>query len=264
MLFITPSLFAGLAIAILAGLLFGSFATLASYRLPHRAPIVMGRSECPHCHTPLGFRDLFPLFSWLATHGACRYCHAKISIRYPLIEAAQALLFALVYLELGWNAEALVVAGLSVCLLVMIVTDIEYGIIPDPIQWILLALGGIYHLVRGDVFAEPLAGLLAGGALGLLLRYGYHMLRRRHGLGLGDVKFLAVAGLWIGPYGLPPFLFASGMLGIFTALLWRFLGRGRIFPFGPALALALGCCVLYSHSILFWGDFVQMFMGWLF
>ncbi|MCC7259623.1 MAG: prepilin peptidase [Alphaproteobacteria bacterium] len=264
MLFITPPPLIGLAISMFVGLLFGSFVTLASHRLPHRAPIVMGRSECPRCHTPLGFRDLFPLFSWLATRGACRHCHAKISMRYPLIEAAQALLFALVYLELGWGAEALVVAGLSVCLLVMIVTDLEYGIIPDPIQWALLALGFAYHFVRGDAFAEPLAGLLAGGALGLLLRYGYHMLRHRHGLGLGDVKFLAVAGLWVGPYGLPLFLFASGMLGILTALLWRSLGRGRIFPFGPSLALALGCCVLYSHSILFRGDFVQMFMGVLF
>src|SRR5690348_11004379 len=91
-----PPLFSLLLTAI-AGLVFGSFATLVSYRLPREEPIVAGRSRCPICRMPLGPAALVPVFSWLLGGGKCRYCGAGISARYPLTELAQMALFLAVY-----------------------------------------------------------------------------------------------------------------------------------------------------------------------
>ena len=100
---------------------------------------------------------------------------------------------------------------------------------------------------------QVVGGLVAGLTLGLALHYGYRHLRKMEGLGFGDVKFLAVAGLWLGLQSIVPFLFFSGLLGVGTGMLWRLLGRGAVFPFGPALAVAMFLCVAYPELALhFW------------
>jgi prepilin signal peptidase PulO-like enzyme (type II secretory pathway) len=235
------------------GLAFGSFVTLASYRLPLEQDIVVKPSRCPKCETPLTFKDLWPVFSWVMSKGKCRHCGAPISARYPLIEIATAAVILLVYSTYGLSPLGIVLALMGVTLMVMIAADIEHYIIPDQVHYALLPLGIAWHWLLGTPARDVVEGLVLGAFTGLALHYGYRWLRKKEGLGFGDVKFLAVAGLWLTLKPFIPFLFFSGILGIITALIWRCLKRGVLFPFGPALAISLFLCVAYPRfPELFW------------
>lgn len=240
------------ALVALSGLVFGSFATLAAYRLPRDGPVVAGRSRCPSCQRKLGVSALFPLFSWLWQKGRCRYCKAKVSARYPAIEVAQALLFLAVYAAQGMSWASVVLMLLTVALLIMTAVDFEWYIIPDEIQIACLVLAVAYHWLVATPLANLCAGAGMGLALGFGLRFGYGWLRKKEGLGWGDVKFLFVSGLWLASLmDWAPFLFYAGLFGTLTALFWRALGLGERFPFGPALAASLLLTLLTPSSALF-------------
>lgn len=242
------------ALVALTGLIFGSFATLVSHRLVAGGAIAVARSRCPACGTALGARDLIPLLSWVLSRGKCRHCSAAIHWRYPLIELTTSALFLLVFWRAGLTPEAAVLAAFALCIIIMAAVDFEYFIIPDEMQVSMALLGLIFHLaVIETPVANVLAGLLAGLFLGLALQKGYKAARGRDGLGTGDVKFLTVAGIWLGAPGLVPLMLLSGLLGIVTALVWRVLGRGAYFPFGPALGFATFLLVLFPEAAqLFW------------
>lgn len=238
------------------GLIFGSFATLVSYRLIAGGAIVAARSRCPACRAALGVRDLFPVLSWLRSRGKCRHCHAAIHWRYPVIELTAAALFLLVFWRAGLTHEAAVLALFALCVLIMATVDFEHRIIPDEVQIAMTVLGLTFHLVLRETHpADVLAGGLLGLFAGVALQRGYKLVRGREGLGTGDVKFLAVAGIWLGAPGLPPLMLLSGLLGIFTALLWRLLRRGAVFPFGPALGIAALLLLLFPelHRLFYGG-----------
>ena len=235
------------------GLTFGSFVTLASYRLPRSEDIVIKPSRCPKCDTKLQFFDLWPVLSWVLTHGKCRHCHIPVSVRYPLTEIATASMFLLVYFCYGLTIHSALLALLWVALMVMIVVDLEHYIIPDQVHYVLLPFGLGYQLYSGTSFDDVLRGFLFGAGIGLALHYGYRHLRKKEGLGFGDVKFFAIAGIWLGFRPFIPFLFFSGIFGVITGLVWRALKKGPIFPFGPALAVALYACVAFPGiANLFW------------
>jgi leader peptidase (prepilin peptidase) / N-methyltransferase len=230
------------------GAVVGSFLTLASYRIPRNENIVTGRSRCPVCQNNLGVRDLIPLLSWLKYKAACRQCGTKISIRYPLIELATAVAFAIIYLQQGISPYAFILMGLAAGLILMIAVDLEHYIIPDSVHFWLAFLALAKLILVPGVWSDwitALAGTLVGLGIGLLMHYGYYALRKRHGLGLGDVKFFAVAGLWLGAIGLIPFFVLAGLLGIAHGMLWKKLGKGPMFPFGPSLAVSLFLCVVF-------------------
>lgn len=253
-------MFIEILFTLICGLVFGSFITCASYRLPRDEDVIFKASHCPRCKAKLGFKDLWPVVSWVLAKGECRHCGAHISVRYPVIELITAFLFLLLYAHYGLTAPGIILALMSVALLIMIIVDLEHYIIPDQIHWALLPLGILWHFVRGTPWVDVLAGFAIGLGIGLVLHYGYRFLRRKEGLGFGDVKFFAVAGLWLTPYPIVPFLFFSGVFGILTGLLWRLLGRGQQFPFGPALAVALFLGVAFPQIYnLFWnmGQFAR-------
>lgn len=238
---------------LLTGLSFGSFITLASYRLPREEDIVLKPSRCPNCDTTLKIPDLFPLFSWLRTHGSCRHCNVPIHWRYPLTELITALSFFMIYLQWGFTPECLILCLMATALLIMIVVDFEHYIIPDAVHLWLLPLGMVWHVWLGHSWEVPVYGFLLGAAIGLTLHHGFRWIRKKEGLGFGDVKFLAVAGLWLGLTPMVPFLFYSGILGVITGLGWRFIGHGAVFPFGPALALSLFICIVFPETVdFFW------------
>ncbi|MDE3060888.1 MAG: prepilin peptidase [Pseudomonadota bacterium] len=237
-----------LLFTLFCGLVFGSFITLASYRLPREEDIVVKPSRCPKCDTRLGFKDLWPVLSWATSGGKCRHCRTPVSIRYPLTELFTAALFLLIYARYGITMQGILLALMAVALIIMIIADIEEYIIPDEVHLALLPLGLGYHAILGTPPESVLWGFLFGMGLGLLLHHGYRWLRKKEGLGYGDVKFLAVAGLWLGVYGMVPFMFFSGIFGVIFGLIWRLLGNGKLFPFGPALAAALFLGVAFPES----------------
>lgn len=243
-----------------SGLIFGSFVTLASYRLPRDEPVIIGRSRCPSCGRHLGLAALFPVFSWLLQRGKCRYCKTSISARYPLIELTQAALFLAVYATHGIGLSSVWLLLLSVCLLIMVVVDFEWQIIPDEIQISLLVIGILYHLSSDAAWLDIGISTAIGAAIGLGLRFGYRWLRRKEGLGWGDVKFLPIAGLWLADsWHWPPFLFFAGAWGIVTAIIWRMTGQGERFPFGPALAASLLMTLLIPSTPWFYSLLAQQY-----
>lgn len=234
------------ALAGILGAAMGSFLTLVTYRLPLEQPIGLTRSHCPSCSTPLRAPDLLPIVSWLLSGGKCRYCKTRISPRYPLTEAACALGAALLIAHFGLTLESIALCGLWWSIVAIFLTDLEHYIILDEVQVAVGLFGLLYvyatHLSWMDAGISALSGL----AIGLALKYGFIWLRHKDGLGMGDVKFLFVAGIWLGePERFVPFLFFSGLLGIVSAIFWKALGQGERFPFGPALAVALFLCVLF-------------------
>ncbi len=236
-----------LIIVICAGLVFGSFITCASYRLPLELDVVKKPSYCPNCNTKLTVKDLFPVFSWLFSGGKCRHCAAKISFRYPLIELMNTALFLFLYIHYGITPQFFILAAMAVMLMIMIVADLEHFIIPDCVHVILLPLAIAFHYVNGTLSEDILWGFFTMLGIALLLYYGYSKLRGRAMLGFGDVKFFAVVGVWLDLSVLPAFLLLSGILGVLLGLVWRGLGKGPVFPFGPALAVSLFFCVTYPQ-----------------
>jgi len=237
----------GLPLFILFGLLFGSFATMASYRLPREEDIIVKPSHCPTCNHRLGLPDLLPVLSWAINCGKCRYCKTKISSRYPLTELLMGGLFAIIYLKLGVNLEAITMLGLAVCLVIMIVTDLEHRIIPDEIQIAILLIGIIYRYSLNSEIYQYFSGALFGLGFALALRYGYWYVRKREGLGMGDVKFFAVSGIFLGIKSFMPFLFFSGVMGVIFSFFWKKFSKEEEFPFGPALAVSMLLCLLFPE-----------------
>jgi len=239
----------GYALMALLGACIGSFISLISHRLPLDAPVVKTRSRCPACHHTLGARDLIPLVSWLCARGRCRYCKAPVSARYPLIELACALGAAALLYVFGATLVTAAYIGLWWAAVALIVTDLEHYLILDEVQITLALLALVHGYAAGGDWAAMAEAGAVGCAIGLGLKYGFLYFTEKDGLGLGDVKFLGVAGLWLADSAsFVPFLFLAGLLGIGSALLWRALGRGAIFPFGPSLMLSLLSCIYYPYS----------------
>lgn len=235
------------------GLAFGSFVTLASYRLPRDEDIVVKPSRCPACEAKLDFFDLWPVLSWICTGGRCRHCGSKVSVRYPLTELATGAMFLWLWTQYGLSADFFMLAALWVVLMIMIVVDLEHYLIPDSVHVLLLPLGLAYRLHGGALPQDIVGGFLLGAGIGLSLHHGYRVIRGKEGLGFGDVKFLAVAGMWLGMMPMVPFLFFSGIFGVVLGLVWRALGQGPIFPFGPALGLAMFLCIVSPKAAnFFW------------
>lgn len=253
-----PALLVPLAGAL--GLVFGSFLSALTWRLPRGDSVARGRSACPTCGHALTARDLVPVLSWLLARGRCRHCAAPVPARYPLIELTAAALLAVIAWRAGaldWPPAALAAAALlALVLLALAVVDLEHGLLPDvltlaaaaPALALRLILDGPQGLLLGGL------GALVGGGGAWLLRVAFRRFTGRDGLGLGDVKFLALAGLLLPPTGWPVYLFLAGCLGVGLGLVWRATGRGATFPFGPALILALLAVVL-------WPDLTSALLG---
>lgn len=236
-----------LVVLFVLGLCFGSFATMASYRLVVRKSL-LNRSFCPKCKHKLGVLDLFPVLSYIFQRGKCRYCKAHISMRYPLIELSTALLFVLVGYEYSYDLITIVLlCSFVVCMVIMTVTDLEHYIIPDEIQFAFAIIGIFYAYYYEYTLAQVLLMPLFMLIVALGLKHGCLLFLKKDGLGYGDVKFFAVAGLYLNVEMVSSFLLLSGLMGLVLALVWRVLGRGELFPFGPALALSLFLCQMYPE-----------------
>ncbi len=231
---------AGAVLFAVLGLVAGSFATAASHRLPREEPIALDRSRCPACGHVLSAIDLIPVVSWILARGRCRHCGAPISFRYPAIELATAALFVTAWsLAADDIVRAALLALTGLGQVVIVVADLEEGIIPDKVllAMVPLAIAWRWHVDGG--WLDAAAGTLLAGALMYGLRTAFKALRGIDALGLGDVKFVALAGFYVGLSGIAPFLLLGGAIGIGFGLAWRSTGRSDAFPFGPALCVAL-------------------------
>ncbi len=250
-------------IAALAGLLIGSFLNVCIYRLPRDLSVVTPRSFCPECNQTISWFDNIPVVSYLVLAGRCRRCGHRIPARYPIVELLTAVAFFCSVLYLGPTLAAVKFCLFGAILLALVFSDLEERILPDEFTLGGTALGVIlaaFVPMNGGIlrmiFSSPkhlrllsvgdalFAGALCAGALwgvGAI----YQKLRHREGLGLGDVKMVAMIGAFLGLQGALLTLIAGSLLGAIAGLcyIW-FTGKDAStyeLPFGAFLgAAALG------------------------
>ena len=240
-------------LAIPTGMILGSFATVVAHRVPRGESIVMGRSRCPSCGATIAAYDNVPVLSWLMLRGQCRRCGERISPRYPLTELAMAALFAATVLILGTDDLGQLALGLALCALLVTVTltDLERRVIPNPVL-LIGALVGAGIAAASDPASLPERALAAAGAGGFLFCVA---LAYPRGMGMGDVKLVAVMGLYLGRAVAPALLvgFAAGALvGLVLIARQGASARKRAIPFGPFLALGGIVGLWYGDAIVDW------------
>jgi leader peptidase (prepilin peptidase)/N-methyltransferase len=242
-------------IAALFGAVVGSFLNVVILRLPDPGQsIVFPASHCPQCRAPLHWYENIPLLSYIFLRGRCGHCQSAISVQYPLVELAMALLTAALVHRFQLSAATGGYFLFSAALLVIIFIDIRHQIIPDAISLPGIVLGFLCSLVGGTLsWQSSLVGLLVGGGVLYAVAFLYALLRKIDGMGGGDIKLLAMIGAWLGWQSLPFVIFASSTTGAIVGIIamrsQKKGGQTRI-PFGPFLSLAALVYMFYSDKIL--------------
>jgi leader peptidase (prepilin peptidase) / N-methyltransferase len=249
-----------IALTALLGLGLGSFATALAWREARNLSwwtLVKGkagestsaRSQCTSCSTTLGLFDLIPVFSWLFSRGKCRHCKQPVSVLYPITETGVLLACLGIYAAWGFTPAAFCIMAAIPFLAALTIVDSERMILPDRLMilcavpafvfiWLTSAANPGHTMIMHGAAAILYAGAiwLTGAVMSFLLK--------KEALGFGDVKFMAMAGLWIGPLWLPFYLIISGLAGVVWGTAWRVILKNNIFPFGPALIISLYACLL--------------------
>ncbi len=259
-----------LLIVIAAGLALGSFATAIIYRVPRNIPWAFGaskkgeptadRSVCPSCKSILSPLDLFPVFSWLFLRGKCRQCEVPIPARYPLTELGVVLACLGAYAVFGFNIQLVFIMAAVPFLAALLVIDLDHMILPNQLVFITGAIGLARllfvffqdHFTSASVefVAMHIAAAFFYAALSWFLGWFLTKMLKKDSLGFGDVKFFAVAGLWLGFSNIASFLILSGLLGIVFSVIWQKVKKEAVFPFGPALITSLYVVLLLQGSLL--------------
>jgi len=245
--------------AFMVGAIIGSFLNVVIYRVPRRLSLVSPGSACPSCGSAIRWYDNIPLLSWLALRAACRHCEARISIRYPLVEAAAATAAALTVSRYGLTLagfEAVVFVWISLALGLI---DLEHQILPDVMTYPCILFGLACSWFGGiTAFPDSLAGALAGALLPSLVIVVYRLWRGVEGMGWGDVKYLAAIGAVVGLRDCLWVLMIAAVLGAIVGVALIATGRGSrrtALPFGTFLALAV---IVWLYLPETWLEYVRL------
>ncbi len=239
------------------GLLTGSFLNVCIHRIPRHESIVHPPSKCPGCGAGIRAWDNIPVLSYIILGGKCRACKKSISFRYPLVEALNCLLYVLVYLRYGTGWHLPVFLAFVSSLIIITFIDLDFQIIPDVISlpWIVIGL-----IASATVLPDPFmraesigwANALIGAVVGFAL-FIFIVIASRGGMGMGDVKMMAMVGAVTGWKGVLLTTFAGSVTGaIAGAMIIMLKGGGRKtkVPFGPFLALGTLLSLMLGQEIL--------------
>jgi leader peptidase (prepilin peptidase)/N-methyltransferase len=238
------------------GTIVGSFLNVCIYRLPAHQSVVIPSSHCPFCKQPIAFYDNFPILSFIILRGKCRGCKASISYQYPLVEFLAGLLSLILIEKCGLSLNYAVYFIFSAALLAVTFIDLEHKIIPDSISLPGIIFGLLASLFLPDLtFLDSLIGTVAGGGSLLLVAGGYYLFTKNEGMGLGDVKLLAMMGAFLGWKSILFIIMVgslSGALVGITVMLLKNKDRKYAIPFGPFLSLGALSYLLYGQEIIYW------------
>lgn len=262
-------------VALTFGLLVGSFLNVVIHRLPLGISVVTPPSHCPHCDTQLKPWDNIPVLAYLWLRGRCRYCGAKISLRYPSVELMTGLIFALIAWQFGESAFTPLYCLFAAALISAGMIDYDHQIIPDSISIggsvVALAVVPFVHAHAGLPYADALIRSAVGAIVGAGLLWSVGFLHARvcvamgrsfehwpgegesiptpgesdywlwfPGMGLGDVKLLGMIGVVLGPIGVLDTILASSLAGLVLGTVQALAGGAIARPFGFAPAIAIG------------------------
>ncbi|MCX8027566.1 MAG: prepilin peptidase [Thermodesulfovibrionales bacterium] len=248
---------------VILGLVVGSFLNVCIYRLPRGMGIITPPSSCPHCASRIKPYDNIPLVSYIILGGKCRYCKGNISIRYPLVELSNAILYLLCYQTFGFGLYLPIIFAFVSSMIVITFIDLEFQIIPDVITLPGIIIGLIsaslifpdpFDKLHNTGFLNSIIGILGGGGFFLLVA-----IISRGGMGGGDIKMIAMVGAFLGYKGVLLTILFGSLIGSLVGIgLMIFKGKDRKtkVPFGPFLAL--GCLLT-----LFYGDkIMHLYLGY--
>jgi leader peptidase (prepilin peptidase) / N-methyltransferase len=228
---------------------------------PERYNLLVPRSRCPRCNAEITALQNIPVVSWLLLGGKCASCRASISVRYPIVEFATAVLSAVVALHFGWHWQTLAALLFTWALVALTVIDLDHTLLPDvitiPLLWLGLLLSLSWHAgLTAPAPTDPSSAIL-GAACGYLILWtvywAFKLITGKDGMGYGDFKLLGALGAWMGWQMLPLILllsaFAGAVIGIALILL-RGRDRNVPIPFGPYLAAAGWIALLWGPQIM--------------
>lgn len=236
----------------------GSFLNVCIYRISEGKSIVFPKSFCPDCLCPIRFYDNIPIISYLILRGRCRDCHKKISYRYPLVELITALLSLLLFWKYGLSFQYFF-AFVFVCTLIIITfIDLKHQIIPDIITLPGIPLFFLFTFFFKDVsFLDSILGILIGGGSFYLIAIVYQFITKREGIGGGDIKLMAMLGVFLGWKSLLFILLVSSLLGSIVGISMMIVhGKDLKYavPFGPFLSIA-------AVAYMFMGNYLMRLIG---
>jgi len=253
-------------LSFILGSIIGSFLNVCIYRLPREESIVYPGSHCTSCKKSISFYHNIPILSYIFLGGRCSHCNSKISFGYPLVEILSGLLFVATLWKFGMILDTLFYLLFISGLIVITFVDLKHMIIPNVITYPGILVGILYNalttnwqnsleLVSNFSFGfqnffellnevpilDSLFGVILGGGILLLIAYTYEIIRKRQGMGMGDVKLLALIGAFLGWQGVFFVIFLSSILGSIVGLSIIITRKGDLkyaLSFGPFLSIA--------------------------
>ena len=251
--------------AAIFGAIIGSFLNVVIHRYPREESIVFPPSRCGSCGAAIKPYDNVPVLSFIWLRGRCRACGERFSMRYPLVELANALFYFAIFQRTGISLTFIPVAALVSMFIVLIYIDADIQILPDVITipgtviGLVIAFAGLGRLAP-DLFLaatwqQSVAGAIAGAGVLTLIIAIYWLVRRVEGMGWGDVKMMAMIGATIGLTGLPAVLLAASVAGSLVGIplaMRHDRGMQVALPFGVFLGLATLGVLFFGHTLWEW------------
>lgn len=238
-------------LVILAGLVWGSFLNVVIYRLPAGLSLVKPPSSCPACHERIKPYDNIPVISYLLLRGKCRRCGNRIPFSYVLVEILTPAAFLVLFLNYSLSVYFFASCLFTSALIVLCFIDYRHKILPDAITFPGIVLALMYSFFRRDVpILQALLGSAVGAGFLLLIYAGYYLVRKKEGLGLGDVTMMIMVGAYLGWVKTLLTLILGSFVGAFVGvavIVVRKKDLQFMLPFGTFLAPA-------AYAALVWGD----------
>lgn len=236
-------------VVFLYGIVIGSFLNVCIYRIPKGEEIVKTSSHCMVCGQQLQWYDLFPVISFLVLKGRCRYCGTKLSWQYPIVEAANGILYCMVVAVKGINGNSILYCLLVSALLTLSVIDFRTLEIPASINRFILALGILHMLINYASFWQWSLGFFSVST-GLLM---LHFITKGRGIGGGDIKLMAVSGLLLGAKcNILAFILACILGSILHLIRMKISKADHVLAFGPYLSAGIFISLLWGDKIGNW------------
>ena len=240
----------------LYGIVIGSFVNVCIYRIPNKESVAKSRSHCMACGHVLAWYDLFPLFSWLFLGGKCRYCGAKISKQYPLVELINGIGYVWIYYVYGISSECILYCLTFSALTALTVIDWRTYEIPEQISIFIAVMGVLGTLTDYEHLISHLIGAVCVSGLFYIIV----IVSKGRAMGGGDVKLMAGAGLLLGWQKILLALALGSILGsIIHIARMKISGEEHMLAYGPYLSAGICLAMLYGEQMIEWymGFYVQ-------
>ena len=245
----TPEMIFFYIIVFLYGIIIGSFLNVCIYRIPKQESIVKVRSHCMECGYQLKWYDLVPLFSFLALRGRCRKCKTKLSWQYPIIEAANGLLYCMVFWKLGFTFYSGLICLLASALLALSLIDWRTYEIPFGFNVFILTLGLIHLALDYTNWLQYVIGLVVVSGFLLIV----YLITKGRGIGGGDIKLMAACGLLLGwKLILLAFLLGCVLGAVLHLLRMKFTKAANLLAMGPYLSVGVLIAALWGEQLINW------------